>query len=254
MTSPTEPRTLRLYHGGVAFEPVLASALVAMCVATFYLISGLVPVAFALLAGQVILVAGPVIAALAVGANHRVLGLRLPRKRYVTAAILIGLSAWYLNMRLVMWFEPPTDQLERLERLVETAPLFEALLMLAVLPPLCEELLFRGVLARSLATRLPIWLAVGLSALLFSAYHLSLVQAPATFTLGIVFAVLAIRADSIVPSIIAHGLNNAIAVLVSRDELSGVAHWLGHNPSPGLAICGATTAAGLAIIATGVKA
>ena len=243
-----------MYHGGVAFEPVFASALVAMSVATFYLFSGVVPVAFALLAGQAVLVVLPVIAALVFGGGRRVLGVRLPRKRFVTAAILIGLTAWYLNMRLVMWLEPPSEELHRLEQLVDTAPLVEALIMLAVLPPICEEILFRGVLARSLATKLPIWIAMALSALLFSAYHLSLVQAPATFTLGVVFALLAIRSDSVVPSIIAHGLNNAIAVLVSRDELSGVARWLGDHPSPALAFCGAVSAAGVVVIVVGVRA
>jgi len=243
-----------LYHGGVAFEPVLASALVAMSVATFYLLGGLVPAAFAIVVGQAALVAWPLVAAFAFKLDQRVLGVRLPRMRFVAAAILIGLTAWYLNMRLVMWLQPPVDELRRLEHLVDTAPLAEALLMLAVLPPLCEELLFRGVFARSLATRLPIWVAVGLSAALFSAYHLSLVQAPATFTLGVAFAILAIRADSAVPSMIAHALNNALAVLVSRDEMAGVAHWLGAHPDASLAICGTTTSAGMALVFLGDKA
>ena len=237
-----------MYHGGVAFEPVFGSALVAMSVASFYLFSGLVPQAFALLIGQAMLIALPVFAAVAFGGGPRVLGVRLPRGRFVGAAILIGLTAWYLNMRLVMWLEPPRDELHNLEQLVDRAPLLEALVMLAVLPPICEEILFRGVLARSLATKLPIWIAITLSALLFSAYHLSLVQAPATLTLGLVFALLAIRADSVVPSIVAHGLNNGLAVLVSRDELSGLARWLGEHPTPALALCGAATATGVALV------
>jgi len=243
-----------LYHGGVAFEPVFGSALVALSVATFYLFSGIVPQGFALLAGQLMLVALPVFAALALGGGPRVIGLRRPRARFVGAAILIGLTAWYLNMRLVMWLEPPRDELRHLEQLVDSAPLLEALVMLAVLPPICEEILFRGVLARSLATKLPIWIAIALSALLFSAYHLSLVQAPATFTLGLVFALIAIRSDSVVPSILAHGLNNGLAVLVSRDELAPLARWLGHNPTPALAICGTATATGVALIITGARA
>lgn len=253
MTSPTEPRTTRLYHGGRTFEPVFASGLVAMSVATFYLVAGVVPAAFALVAGQAILVAGPAIAAYAIGASHHVLGFASPRKRYVLAAVLLGISAWYLNMRLVLLLKPPADAIHRLEQFVDSAPLVEALILLAVLPPLCEEILFRGVLARSLATRLPIWIAVGLSAVLFSAYHLSLVQAPATLTLGIAFGVLTVRADSIVPSVIAHALNNAIAVLVSRDSFEGFAGWLGANPKPALAIAGTASAAGIAIIATNAR-
>jgi membrane protease YdiL (CAAX protease family) len=251
MTSPTEPRTLRLYHGGLAFEPVFASALVAMSVATFYLFSGVVPQAFALVGGQAVLVAGPVIAAFALRANHRVLGVRLPRKRFVTAAILIGLTAWYLNMRLVMALDPPTEQLHKLEQLVDTAPLAEALIMLAVLPPLCEEILFRGVLARALGRHLRLVAAAAISAVLFAAYHHSLVQGLPTLTLGFVLAVIAIRADSVAPTIIAHAINNAMAITMSRDELPAIAGWLGRHPTLALAGCAGATAVGIAIAARG---
>ena len=52
--------------------------------------------------------------------------------RSTLGGVLIGLSAWYVNMRLVMLLDPPREELRKLEYLVDTAPLFEALVMLAV--------------------------------------------------------------------------------------------------------------------------
>lgn len=241
MTSPTEPRTTSLY----AFDAAYASGLAAMSVATFYLLSSVIPRSVALIACQLTLVAIPVIATRATGKPLAAIGLRRPHVVFVVGATLVGLTAWYLNMRLVLWLDPPAQEIHQLQVLVDEAPLWQAILLLAILPPICEEILFRGTLARGLATRLPGWLAVTLAAMLFSAYHLSLVQALPTLTLGLALGLFALRADSVVPAIIGHVLNNGIAVLVSRDL--DLARWLSTHPTPTLVACAAGTTAGLAV-------
>lgn len=241
MTSPTEPRTTSLY----AFDPAYASGLAAMSVASFYLLASVIPRGAALVACQLVLVAIPVAATFATGKPLAAIGLRLPRARYVVGAILIGLTAWYLNMRVVMWLEPPAQEVRQLQLLVDETPLWQTVLLLAILPPICEEILFRGTLARGLATRLPGWLAVSLAAMLFSAYHLSLVQAVPTLTLGLALGLFALRADSVVPAIAAHMLNNGMAILVSRDL--DIARWFATHPTPALVACAAGTTAGLAV-------
>lgn len=107
--------------------------------------------------------------------------------------------------------------------------------------------MFRGVLARGLAGRMPLWAAAAISAAVFSAYHLSLVQALPTLTLGLALAAVAIRADSAAPAIVAHALNNAIAIAVSRDELPALAGWLDHHADDALWIAIAVAAAGLVL-------
>jgi membrane protease YdiL (CAAX protease family) len=63
--------------------------------------------------------------------------------------------------------------------------------------------------------------------------------------------VIAIRADSIAPTILAHALNNGIVILLSRNELPGLAGSLTDHPILGLAICAGTTAIGLVIAVRG---
>ena len=255
MTSPIEPRTASLYHAShdPAAEPAIAAAIVMAAMATYLAVPLLVPRDLAMLAAQAALVAIPV-AAVIVSHPVRplaVLGLRGARPRFFVAAVAIGCTAWYVNARLVALLPLPTRQLHQLEDLVDRPALPWALAMFALVPALCEELVFRGVLARALGRRLPIALAAAISGAVFAAYHLSLVQALPTLTLGFLLAVIAIRAGSVLPTMLAHALNNTLAIAVSRAELPALSGWLGRHPALALAGCAGTTAWGIAIAARG---
>jgi len=153
----------------------------------------------------------------------------------------------------------PTHDVEILEHVVDQGSLFAALLTIAVLPAICEEVLFRGVLLRGLASRFHAPLAIGIAAVVFSLYHLNPVQLIPTFTLGLVLGLIALRAGSSLPTMIAHALNNTIALLVARGELPAFANragtgWLDQHPALALAGATATTTAGIAIAFYGPRA
>ena len=76
--------------------------------------------------------------------------------------------------------------------------------------PLVEEIIFRGLMLSRLNRVLPGWLAVLLSALLFSACHGQAVWMAYTFVLGVIFGFFALRAKSVWPSLCAHILINGI--------------------------------------------
>jgi membrane protease YdiL (CAAX protease family) len=258
MTSPSEPRTPRLYHafrGAPGFDPLLAGAIVAAAMGTFHAVSAFVPRPAALIVAQLVLLAIPLgAAALVPGPDGRLaamrdrLGFRLPRPIFLVAAALIGATAWYVNLRLVSLLEIHGDT-RRLEEAAEQPSLPFVLLTLAVLPPLCEETLFRGVLARSLTPAVGVMWAVFVSAVLFSAYHLNLVQAGPTFTLGLALGFLAIRADSAIPTMLAHALNNAVAITIARNEVPGLGQWFEDNPTIALVLCATATLVGVVLIA-----
>ena len=255
MTSPIEPRTASLYHAsrGSVVEPALAGAIAMAAIASYLLAPALVPRDLAMLVAQTMLVAIP-IGAVALGRLGRplaVLGLRGARPRFFLAAIAIGATAWFVNFWIVSLLPLPSHEAQVLEALVERPSLAVAIALFAVVPALCEEILFRGVLARALGGRLSLAGAAAVSALVFAAYHLSIVQALPTLTLGFVLAVIAIRADSVLPTIVAHALNNTMAIAISRGELPVIAAWLAGHPALALAGCATTTALGLAIAARG---
>lgn len=88
--------------------------------------------------------------------------------------------------------------------------------LVCVLVPIGEEIFFRGFLYGALRARVRLPLAVGLSALIFAFVHL-----PAIFTflpilvLGAVLALLYERTGTLLPGIIVHSINNAIAILAA---------------------------------------
>jgi sodium transport system permease protein len=239
-----------LYHG--ALEPWLAAGIVAAALATYLIVPALVPRGAALVVAQAALVVVPVGFLAAARAPLRAaLGLRGARLRWLAAAVAIGATLWYVNMRLVALLPVPARDVRALEQLVDQPPLGQAIALFALVPAICEEVLFRGVLARALGRHQPLALAAALSAIVFAAYHLSVVQALPTLTFGAALAVLAIRADSVLPAIVAHALNNAIAIAMSRGALPELAGWLAAHPSLALAGCATTSALGLAAAARG---
>jgi membrane protease YdiL (CAAX protease family) len=253
MTSPipSELRTpSQLYHAYP--RAALAMWITAGAIATIYasqvlLASAGVPVLVAAAASYALT------ALLVLGAARQTLttlGLRATRLRFYVAAIMIGVTAWYIDLRIVTWLQPP-GQTEQLDRLVERSSLVPALLAIAVLPALCEEMVFRGLVARAFARY---GLAVGVvgSAALFSSYHLLPIQMVATFPLGLALGVLALRSGSIVPGMIAHLLNNATVIAISRNEVPGLGDAIQRSPDGTLVVAIAIAATGVALAAKGV--
>ena len=91
--------------------------------------------------------------------------------------------------------------------------LVTALLVVALLAGLAEELFFRGFMQTRLARRWSSRTAVLVTAVCFGAIHMDPVQSPLAFCLGIWLGFVCERAGSLWPGIAAHVANNAVATL-----------------------------------------
>lgn len=87
------------------------------------------------------------------------------------------------------------------------------IVVIALAAAICEELFFRGGVQRILAGEFNYHIAVWLTAILFSAIHLQFGGFIPRLILGVSFGYIAIWSRSLYPSIIAHFINNGIAVL-----------------------------------------
>jgi membrane protease YdiL (CAAX protease family) len=251
MTSPSEPRTPQSYH---AFGAAMAVKVAVAGIATIYLVQIVLSVAGApplVIGATGFLVTFALLVAIgARGGGVRRLGLAAARPRFYASGVLIGISAWFPNLLLVSWLATwlhLPGNTEALQRLTEQSPLGITLVAIAVVPALAEEIVFRGVLARGLATRIAPASAIVISAAVFGLYHLVPAQMIATFLLGILLALLALRAGSALPSMIAHALNNAVAITLTRDELPAASHWIEDHSAAVLAACLTALAAGVAL-------
>ena len=162
----------------------------------------------------------------------------------LSASPLIDFSA-FVNGLLIpenSWLErtfKPTEELaEQMTSLFldpnSNVPLFVAFLSIAIIPAICEELVFRGVMMPLLAkmTR-NIHAAVWITAMLFSLIHVQFYGFLPRMIMGALLGYFVVWSGSLWTSILAHFINNASAFLMFRyfgtletPEDSIFSHWL----------------------------
>ncbi len=105
-----------------------------------------------------------------------------------------------------------TDMTPVLRGLSTPWPLFVTIVIIA---PVVEETFFRGFVFAGLRSRYDWRKAAVISAALFSAAHLELTFFLPGFAVGLLFAYLYQRSDSVWPGMIVHALMNALAVTLA---------------------------------------
>lgn len=93
-----------------------------------------------------------------------------------------------------------------------------AVIMVIVVGPFIEEIVFRGVLLDAFESRMPTSVALVAQALLFAFYHFTPWMVFPTFVLGLATGWIARSRESLWPAIALHALYNAVPV--------GIAFWL----------------------------
>ena len=183
-------------------------------------------------------------------------GVTLPRAIFVAAAVLLGVSLWPLVMSLVdgtYWIYGQVAGADaaatRHETLVQlsgdqvsqfqqVAPWIIAICF-AIVPAVCEEWFFRGMLLRSMLKVWTPWRSILVSALLFGLFHILSSSAVAldrflpTFLIGVLLGYLGYRSGSILPGIMLHTLHNGIVVFLGyyQEQLSKLSWFPGSEDS-----------------------
>ena len=99
--------------------------------------------------------------------------------------------------------------------LVLENPLWMNLIIIALLPAVVEEFIFRGLLLNGYKKRNPL-MAILLSAFLFGLMHMNLNQFSYAFVIGIIFGFLAYATGSLLPSILGHFIINGTSVVITH--------------------------------------
>ncbi len=148
-------------------------------------------------------------------------GFTLPsRPQFFALALAAGLAAPFLGALLTQWLANGHTVIQDIQQIGGNTPLglrLPLVLMVVGVGPLVEELLFRGVLLSALMKRWHIGWAVAGSSLLFALVHLPGLQyqwyaLPNLILLALLLAGLRLRSGSIWPAVLAHGVNNLLAV------------------------------------------
>ncbi len=137
----------------------------------------------------------------------------------IPAAMIVSTIAGLINNI----YPYPPGYLEKMSSLLKLSDnTWIALLIIAVLPGICEEVLFRGFLMRFFE-QYGKKLSIVIIAMLFAAFHLDPFRFIPVLLLGLLLGYLTIRSGSIVNSMLSHTINNGFAVVVST---YGASRWI----------------------------
>lgn len=106
-------------------------------------------------------------------------------------------------------------------RLTAGLSLWQLLLLLAVVPAVCEEIAFRGFILRGMLQKHSTWTSILISSVLFGVVHMISAQVLIATLLGVVLGLILTRTGSLLPGMVFHVLHNGL--MISREA---IAEWM----------------------------
>lgn len=161
----------------------------------------------------------------------------------IALGVPLGLAAWVTAMPFGALgqraFPLPEEAIQLLEDLImPPVPIAAVLLVVALAPAVCEEILFRGLVLSGLR-RMGEGGAIVVSAALFAVAHMDAPRLAFTFVLGLILGWLAVRTGSIWPGVIVHFTVNATSVILARAPGGGADAFLARlGPLAAVALAG----------------
>lgn len=157
--------------------------------------------------------------------SWRILGPVRPRWRHVAVGAGVGVAGFLLAtvvpelIRRALGIPPPERQ--QILDFVATGDrgIWLVVVIVVLVAPFLEEVVFRGLLFQVLRRRLGVWPGIVLSSLTFAIVHLELLDRPislaALLVLGAWLAAALHRTGSLVVPITAHALFNGVAIVAT---------------------------------------
>ncbi len=134
---------------------------------------------------------------------------------------LSELNAWFLELLGKIGYEDDGIAVPSMDGF----GFFGVLLVIAVFPAIFEELIFRGLLLKGLKGFGEPF-AVLVCGALFALYHQNPAQTAYQFCCGAAFALVAVRSGSVLPTMLAHFLNNAWILIATKFSVDITAIYL----------------------------
>ena len=131
----------------------------------------------------------------------------------VVLTFLIMPLVMFINSLTSLFAENSVDTV--LTHIVNNNPLWLNLLIIALLPAVVEEFIFRGLIFNGYKRRNP-FMAILLSAALFGLIHMNIKQFSYAFAIGVIFGFMVYATGSLLPSILSHIIINGTSVVISH--------------------------------------
>ncbi|MCG8406863.1 MAG: ABC transporter permease subunit [Phycisphaerales bacterium] len=155
---------------------------------------------------------------------RRTFSLHVPGPFPIVGTLLVAASVAPVSnllQRIQFHFFPLSDGALKLmeqqqEMLFGDPSLWLSLVVLALLPGICEEVLFRGFLLGGVRQRSSTFQAVLVVGLIFGLYHVDAAKVPVVSLMGMLLTFVCLRTGSIYPAVLIHIVNNGLGIASTK--------------------------------------
>ena len=120
-------------------------------------------------------------------------------------------TALIVTKLLLPGFDPNQEQVNEFTKAITGNTKLISFLALVIIPPIIEEILFRGFMFPAFSGKVGIFFGALFSSLLFGFAHLQANVGVYTVVLGLLLCFMYKRTNSIIPGIVLHMINNYVA-------------------------------------------
>ncbi len=145
---------------------------------------------------------------------------RPPRPRHVLGGILLiaasyFIAALYSNILAALLPEQLQNTVDHIQTVLFNQSLPVMLFAVAVLPAICEELMFRGVVQYAFSRQTSPGVAAVVAGVFFGMFHMDPLRVPLICITGLILSYALLRSRSIFVPMLMHFLNNAVSAVVT---------------------------------------
>jgi len=136
-----------------------------------------------------------------------------PKGKHMSATAFMFFGIWFAvtAVSLIQVIIAPELQQatsEEIDAQVKSLTIFHSIFIVCLLPAICEEAVFRGVMLSATRSYRKTWMRIALIGALFGLMHTSLVRFLPTAILGGAFAYLTIKTGNMIYACVCHFANN----------------------------------------------
>lgn len=149
--------------------------------------------------------------------------LRMPSVTHwlATLFVIVGVVPFSATIQQFLYATfPPTAQMQEMmhvqSQLLSRIPFWVTIVVLSVLPAICEEFAFRGLLLSGLRNQLGRWQSIMLVGVIFGAFHIYVHKIPPIAIMGMLLAYVCLQTGSIWPGVLIHLANNGLGTVADK--------------------------------------
>lgn len=150
----------------------------------------------------------------------KVLSFKKPQVTHLLGAFVTWIGTYSIVMGvsflLMPFMKESVEGLDGMAEMFIKQPIWALAIVVALMPAVGEELMFRGFIYGSLKDKMKNMTAILITSAIFGIYHMSLIKFFTTFILGAMFAMVVSETGCIFCSMLMHFSNNFVSVLLTK--------------------------------------